>query len=906
MRVHELAKELHIDSKELMGILKEMDVEVKTHMSSITDAQAAAVRARSTGSAAASAGEVREPAEAETLQAEKEIVDRTVSESDGSATVERVVEKRLSRTVIRRRKKVTVEPPPEPPDITAGEEVPASEPVEAPPEPVEPVAPPPETPAAAEAEPEATAAADVSPEAGEADAPAAPEPIAVEEEGAPVVQVKKLQLRHKESSPAKIITRIDLGPKKTPAPAGEAANADVPPAERLSREAPRPEAPSDKEKEDRARARQKDKAKRKKFQWKQEVSGEDDSAEQQRPLRHKRIRYKVSDRPTGKGRRHKADIVPLFQKETEKTVPKASKRKIRVQEGITVAELAKRMSVKAGELIKKLIELGVMATMNQFIDVDTAALVAADFGFEIESVSIEEEAIFEEQAEDAGEHLVPRAPVVTVMGHVDHGKTSLLDAIRESNVVAGEQGGITQHIGAYRVSTPHGEIAFVDTPGHEAFTAMRARGAQVTDLVILVVAAEEGVKPQTIEAINHARAAEVPIVVAVNKIDKPEANPERVRQELSQYGLLSEQWGGDTIFVEVSAKNRLNIDKLLEMVLLQSEMLELRANPEKPAKGTIVEARLDRGRGSLATVLIQEGTLRIGDSFVSRQSYGKVRAMFDHRGDMLTEAGPSTPVEVLGFSDVPEAGDVFLAVDEKKARQTSDYWQQKKRREELRKDSRVTLENFLSRMGQEETKQLSVIVKADVQGSSEALQQSLENLGTDEVQVGVIHASVGAISLNDVMLAAASSAIIIGFNVKAEPKVYEAAEDEGVDIRNYGVIYEVLDDVKKAMVGMLEPKYAENTEGRAEIRQVFHISKTGAVAGCYVIEGRIGNGSKARLIRGGEIVHEGQITSLKHFKEDAREVQAGQECGIFLGTYQDFQEGDVIESFSLKEVERTL
>jgi translation initiation factor IF-2 len=502
--------------------------------------------------------------------------------------------------------------------------------------------------------------------------------------------------------------------------------------------------------------------------------------------------------------------------------------------------------------------------------------------------------------------MLPRCPVVTVMGHVDHGKTSLLDTIRNANVAEGEKGGITQHIGAYKVTTPRGEIAFVDTPGHEAFTSMRARGAQVTDIVILVVAAEEGPKPQTIEAINHARAAQVPIIVAINKVDKPEANPEKVRQELSNYGLLSEEWGGDTIFVEVSAKKNLNIDKLLEMVLLQAEMLDLKANPDKPAKGTIIEARLDKGRGPMATVLVQEGTLRVGDSFASKQHFGKVRALIDAHGRTMKEAGPSTPVEIIGFAAVPEAGDMFLVVDEKKARQTSDYWQAKLREGDLRKDARISLENFMSSVAEADAKVLRIVLKADVQGSFEALKQSLENLSTDEIKVQIIHSSVGAISQNDVMLAAASKAIIIGFNVKTEPKVNETAEQEKVDVRNYQIIYDVMDEVKRAMLGMLAPKFAEKSSGKAEVRQVFEISKLGTIAGCYVIEGRILSRSKGRVLRGGEAVYEGDISSLKRFKDDVREAASGQDCGIALGSYKDFQEGDIIESFIVEELERKL
>ena len=647
------------------------------------------------------------------------------------------------------------------------------------------------------------------------------------------------------------------------------------------------------------------KARRKKFKWQGDSAEEEEGAV---PRPHKR-RYKVGDK-AAKGRRKPkvsslADRKLGKSRETEITTPKAIKRKIRVKDEIALAELAKKMGVKATEVMRKLIELGVMATINQVLDLDSASLVASEFNYEVETVSIEEETIFEEKSNDQDEDLIHRCPVVTVMGHVDHGKTSLLDTIRNASVADGEKGGITQHIGAYRVKTGHGDIAFVDTPGHAAFTAMRSRGAQITDIVILVVAAEEGPKPQTLEAINHAKAAGVPIIVAVNKIDKPEANPEKVKQELSSHGLVPEDWGGDAIFVEVSAKQNIGIEKLLEMVILQAEMLELRANPNKSAKGVIVEARMDKGRGPIATVLVQEGTLKPGDAFVSRHNAGKVKALIGDRGEMIKEAGPSTPVEILGFSDVPEAGDAFLVVADKKARQTSEYWQQKKREVDLKKDAGVSLENFLSAVGEGDKKELRIIVRADVQGSAEALKASLENLTSDEVKLTVLHSSVGAVSLNDVMLAAASNAIIIGFGVKAEAKARVSADFENVDIRIYDVIYDVVDEVERAMLGLLPPTIVETKSGKAEVKQAFEISKYGTVAGCMVVEGKIVKGSKARVIRNEDIIYEGEVTSLKRFKDDAKEAIAGQDCGIFLGDYDKFQEGDIIESFLVEEIERT-
>ena len=884
MRVHELAKDLQIESKDLMALLQEMKIEVKTHSSGLLDYQVDEVRRHVRASRAGKDGGSAKPA-APVKEVEK------IDEASG----ERLVERRIGGTVIRRRKKAE-EAPKEP----ALEEQPAEAAAET------------EAPAEAHGEEEQPAAAQEA-AAAPAEQPAGAE---VQEQPAPAPEpqkpaVKKLQFKGKESTPASIIGRIELKPRPSREPEAPpferpAAQPAIPLPAQPGIPARKPTAEEEKaERERRAKEAVKEKGKRQKFRWQDSYGGEETAEETETGgLPHRRIRYKMKDKPPVKVRR-KGEAAAA-RKEPEKTVPKAIKRKIRLQEGITVGELAKRMGVKASEIIKKLIALGSMATINQMLDPDTATLVASDFSYEIETVSIEEEALFEEQSQDADEHLRHRCPVVTVMGHVDHGKTSLLDTIRNTSVAEGEKGGITQHIGAYRVATPHGDIAFVDTPGHEAFTAMRARGAQVTDIVILVVAAEEGPKPQTIEALNHARAAEVPIIVAINKIDKPDANPETVRQELTNYGLLSEEWGGETLFVEVSAKKNINIDKLLEVVLLQAEMLDLRANPDKPAKGSIIEARLDKGRGPIATVLVQEGTLRVGDSFASKQHFGKVRALIDDHGRTVKEAGPATPVEIIGFTAVPEAGDVFIVVDEKKARQASEYWQTRRRGEDLRKDARISLENFLSSVSEADTKTLRVLIKADVQGSAEALKQSLEALSTDEIKLQIVSSSVGAISQNDVMLAAASKAVIIGFNVKTEPKVAETAEQEKVDLRMYQIIYDVVDEVKKAMSGMLAPKLVEKSSGKAEVRQVFEISKLGTIAGCFVTEGRILARSKGRVLRGGEAVHEGEISSLKRFKDDAREVMSGQDCGIGLGAFKDFQPGDIIESFVIEEVERKL
>ena len=590
-------------------------------------------------------------------------------------------------------------------------------------------------------------------------------------------------------------------------------------------------------------------------------------------------------------------------KKTEITVPKAAKRIIRMEDAISIADLSQRLGVKSSEIIKKLMTMGMMVTVNQLIDADAAALVAQDYGYEVENVAVQEEALVSTGAgaEEEGK-LAPRAPVVTVMGHVDHGKTSLLDAIRKTNVVEGEAGGITQHIGAYHVHLERGDITFLDTPGHEAFTAMRARGARATDIVVLVVAADDGVMPQTVEAINHAKAAGVPIIVAINKIDKPGAEPERIKQALTEYGLVPEEWGGDTIFVEVSAKKRINIKELLEMILLQAEMLELRADYSAPARGTIIEAKLDKGRGPVATVLIQNGTLRTGDAFVTGLHHGRVRAMISDWGKRINEAGPSMPVEILGLSGVPEAGDSFLVVkDEATAKQVAAIRQRKSAEKERMKTAKVSLSDLYEKISRGEVKELNLIIKADVHGSIEAIKDAIGKLKTEAIKLNIIHSAVGGIIEGDVMLASASNAIIIGFNVRPEPKARALAEKEKVDLRLYDVIYDLTEDIKKAMEGLLEPVVREEVLGRAEVREVFRISKVGNVAGCYILEGKARRGSKVRLIRDNVVIYDGKLSSLKRFKEDVKEVAAGYECGMTIEGYNDIKVGDIIELYTLKE-----
>ena len=587
---------------------------------------------------------------------------------------------------------------------------------------------------------------------------------------------------------------------------------------------------------------------------------------------------------------------------------KAAKRKVRVEGGtIRVSDMAHQMGLKANELIKVLFNLGILATINQSIDFDTASILASEFSYEVERTGFEEKDYLEDSTPDRPEDLKPRPPVVTIMGHVDHGKTSLLDAIRKTHVTSGEAGGITQHIGAYHVNTKNGDVVFLDTPGHEAFTAMRARGAQITDLVILVVAADDGVMEQTREAINHARAANVPIIVAVNKIDKPGADPDRVLTELSTLGLQPEAWGGDTIVAMVSAKTHQGLDELLELVALQSEVMELKANPDKPARGHIIEAKLDKGRGPVATVLIQEGTLRQGDNFVCGTFSGRVRALLNDQGKKVREAGPSIPVEVQGFTGVPDAGEVFAAVaDEKVARRIADSRAILQREKELASETKVTLETFLASTAGEEKKTLNLVVKADVQGSLEAVQDAMRKAGTDKVTVNVVHGATGAISESDIMLASASHAIIIGFNVRPAARIKDIAAHENVDIRFYDIIYKLVDDVKSAMAGLLAPVEKEVYLGQAEVRQTFSLPKVGTIAGSYVADGKVTRNAQVRLLRDGVVVYTGRISSLKRFKDDAREVLRGNECGIGLDKFNDIKAGDIIEAFETVQEAATL
>ena len=630
-----------------------------------------------------------------------------------------------------------------------------------------------------------------------------------------------------------------------------------------------------------------------------------------KPLKKREVRERADLYSEGEvrmpGRKRGMKKAVKKMSKAELTVPKAIKRRVKVGDSITVGELAKRMGIKSSEVIKQLLSMGVMANINYPIDYDAATLVANEFGFEVERAEVLEEDLLAINTEDKGE-ASPRPPVVTIMGHVDHGKTSLLDVIRESRIVAGEAGGITQHIGAYHVELPQGNVVFLDTPGHEAFTSMRARGAQVTDLVVLVVAADDGVMEQTQEAINHARAAGVPLVVAVNKIDKANANPERVKRELANVGVVPEDWGGDVLFADVSAKQHIGIEDLLEKILLQAEVLDLKAPADMMALGRIIEARLDKGRGPVGTVLVQKGTLHQGDYFVCGPEYGRVRALFDDIGERVEEITPGLPAEVQGFSGVPEAGDEFIVLeDERKAKQIAMMRQQKQREAALARLSRVSLEGLYQQIKEGGVKELKVILKADVHGSIEALTKSMSELGNEEIKVNIIHTGIGEVTESDIMLASASDAIVVGFNVKTNPKAQSLAEQEQVEVRFYDIIYNLLNEIQAAMEGMLEPVVQERVIGQAEVRATFSISRLGKIAGCMVQDGKVERNALVRVKRKGQVLVEGaKISSLKRFKDDVKEVAAGYECGIGLDRFDDFQNGDTIEAYVQEKVKAEL
>ena len=630
------------------------------------------------------------------------------------------------------------------------------------------------------------------------------------------------------------------------------------------------------------------------------------SSSQKKQKLTKKSDQRAKQQASGKRRQEEQEKMRRLQRQQQQAAAKKVQLKVSIPDEINVGEFAQRMKRTAADVIKELMKLGVMASVSETIDFDTAALVAEEMGAKVEKevhVTIEER-LFDEH-EDKEEELVARDPVVVVMGHVDHGKTSLLDAIRKTKVTAGEAGGITQHIGAYRVEVDGKPITFLDTPGHAAFTSMRARGAQVTDIAILVVAADDGIMPQTIEAINHAKAANVPIIVAVNKMDKESANPDRVLQQLTEYELVPEEWGGETIVCNISAKFGQGIENLLEMVLLTAEVADLKANPNRQAKGTVIEAKLDKGRGPVATILVQNGTLRTGDVVVAGTAVGRVRAMTDDDGKKIQTAGPSVPVEIIGLGEVPGAGDIFYAVDdERMARELVEQRKQKEKDERNKNFHKVTLDNLFASIQEGEMKELGIIVKADVQGSAEALRASLEKLSNKEVRVRVIHSAVGAINESDVMLAAASGAIIVGFNVRPDRAAADSAATQGVDMRMYRIIYDCIEEMEQAMKGMLAPKFREAVLGHAEVRTTFRVSGVGTIAGCYVQDGKIQRSAQVRIVRDGIVIHEGVLSSLKRFKDDVKEVASGYECGCGFENFNDIKEGDVFEAFVMEEIKQ--
>ncbi len=926
VRIYELAKEAGMSSKALASKLIEQGYDVKGHSSTVDDETADKIRKTILQSS------------------ETELVEKRISGATGSTVIRR------RSTIIRRKPKVeavegvepradaaeaeiadavaaetiSVESDIEPAELSAKQDV-AAETLEAEPPQAKVSEPQEEESEVAEAAAQDEAVAEkVAEEKITTEEPSAEEEIgeqpeiseAIEEEQADLVEekakpakvAKKAPKKPKKETPRKNFARVvgtieipvdeepvpSARPKKKGAKAISAAQADS--ADMVKLEAGTDE-PRPKKKGRKAVA----------------LDAEDEIG--RKALKGKKSKKAVkythfgSEYQRTPGKRGKKG--GKGKKEIKPSAPplemKAIKKRIKVFDTITVGDLSARMRVKASEVIAKLMGLGVMATMNQSVDVETAMLIASDFGYEVEQGVTEEIGIQMLDQEQEGGERKPRPPVVTVMGHVDHGKTSILDAIRKTDVADGEAGGITQHIGAYHVKSPSGDVTFVDTPGHAAFTEMRARGAQVTDLVVLVVAADDGVMDQTREAIHHAQAADVPIIVAVNKIDKDNSDPDRVKRELAELDLAPEEWGGQTIYCETSAKKNLGIDSLLENIQLMAEILELEADPDRKAKGRVVEAKLDKGRGAVATVMIQEGTLHSGDYFIVGQYSGKVRAMSDYKGRKIKIAGPSIPVEVHGMSGVPSAGDEFIVVtDEKMAKNVSQSRSLKARESELGANSKISLDKLFEQMSDGDVKELRVVLRADVQGTLEAFAKAAEELSTDEIKVRVLHEGTGTITESDILLASASEAIIIGFNVRPTVKVKELAEKENIDVRAYDVIYHALDDIRKAMVGMLDPTFEENVIGNAEVRETFNVPKVGTIAGSFVAAGKFQRNAKVRVLRDGVVVYTGKVSSLRRFKDDVKEVVSGFECGIGVENFNDIKVGDNLEAFIMEEVEATL
>ena len=932
LRVRDLATELDISSKDLMTILRELKIPAKSHMSSLTDEEVDQVRNHHQNRAAApqvvdtraTSGVIVRKRHRAASKPSDEAAEETAEEAPTEASAdapaapsepsEKPKKRPASRAVIVAPARIVEEAP----SVQAANDEPVVE--EAPTEPLgSQEAPAVIEEAAEEAAPVEAAQADETGE--EADAASA-EPLS-ETEGESD-EGKRSRKKTKKAKPApapvqvKIIsrptivefpdTRVDgqpvrpMGPAArpmgpagyTPRPSGPGARPSGPAGPGGPRpSAPRPSGPPSPAPETEGAKDSRGKKKK----GRRTVEAADLYRKEEFSMGKGKKAQRAEARRAGGARGQQQTTQPI----------KASKRKIRVEDTIRLTDLAHQMGIKAQDLIKKLFSMGVMATINQSLDFDTALLLAAEFRYEVEKVGFSEDEFLLPKEVDKDEDLKPRPPVVTIMGHVDHGKTSLLDAIRSSSVASGEAGGITQHIGAYHVQTPRGEVVFLDTPGHEAFTTMRARGAKVTDIVVLVVAADDGVMDQTREAVSHSKAAGVPIVVAVNKMDKEGADPDRVKRELSELGLMPEDWGGETIYAHVSAKKRQGLDELLELILLQAEVLDLKANPDKPGRGHVVEAKLDKGRGPVGTVLIQEGQISQGDAFVCGLISGKVRAMFDDQGRQIKSAGPAMPAEIQGFEAIPEAGDEFVIVrDEKVARKIAEDRRVKHRDRELAKESKVTLESFLASRAGEEAQNLNLLLKADVQGSLEAISEALRKLSTDEVKIAIIHGGAGAITESDILLASASNAIIIGFNIRPTAKIKEVAEQEKVDIRFYDIIYKLVDDIKAAMSGMLSPDIKEVYLGQADVQQTFGVPKVGTVAGCMVSDGKLKRNAHIRLLRDGVVIYTGKLASLKRFKDDAKEVTKGFDCGAGLENFNDVKVGDIIEAFELVEEARTI
>ena len=859
IKVLDVAQEVGMDEDKLLSKLKGMGVKIKEEKAEEAQLE-------------------------EGLATDERIIDRDETSE--------VVEKRVKPTVIRRRVR-TVEPKTPPPE--AEPEAPVEPAAETMPEPT------PEMPVP-EAEPEDVKVA-ATQEAVRGVEPADEEPVAEEKTGVPeeAAEMMPEETRPTEVTRPRISTEEQVQEarpevkEKAPAARVEAVAEEEDKGKQKGAKKKEKEEPG--RRRPRMALRREDRKKRATLKGFGEAEEEE---EEQKPQVSKEEVLHRARRPM------KKRVVTRPSKKTEITVPKAIKRVIRIEGAIAVGELAKRMGVKANDIIKKLMSMGFMASINHNVDADMAAVLASEFDHEVENVAYDVDAVLKSK-DDKPEDLSPRPPVITIMGHVDHGKTLLLDAIRKSNIAEGEAGAITQHIGAYDVQLDGGHVVFIDTPGHEAFTALRARGARVTDVVVLVVAADDGVMPQTVEAIDHAKAGDVPIVVAVNKVDKPNANPDRVKQSVAELGLAPEEWGGTTLFAEVSAKKRTGIKELLELVLLQAELLELKANPAKSARGTVIESKLDSGRGPVATVLIQEGTLKNGDYFVAGTHYGRVRAMLNDKGRKISEAGPSTPVEVIGSSGVAEAGETFVVVeDERTAKDVVSTRQDQQREKEMSRLSTVSLEDLYERMQKGEVKELNVIIKGDVQGSVEAVRESLTKLSTDAVKVNVIHGGVGGVTESDINLASASDAVIIGFNVRPAMKAVALADQEGVSIRTYSVIYDAIDDVRKALEGLLEPVYTEKVLGQAEVLELFSVPKFGVVAGSRVTDGKIVRGGNARVMRDNVVIYDSKIGSLKHFKENVKECQEGLECGIKIENFNDIKQGDIIEAYVKEEIAPSL